>query len=296
MDAPAHGRQRRESVSRETLEAARRGDEAAWVTIFDLGYPRLHRFFRARLSSAEQAEDLASNVLLEGFRSIDRFEWQGKPFEAWLFGIAGHQLASFYRLAQPTSQLVETAVRDELVTVEIRDTLERLPAHYREALELRFMVGLSGVEAAEVMGRSHGSFRSLLLRASQAFRREHAWADQDGRSSRRCAAAGLSNRRTRPRPQSDRPPPRIRRQRRYVHGRPNAPAELQQRASTRAADRPTNSTTAFTRTLRGVHHCPVLSLDRVKSVLDSRCIHAWAPRPSPAPTASLSSAWRPSQP
>jgi len=160
----------------EVVAAARAGDESAWETLFDLHYPRLYRFFRARMSSNEQAEDLASNVFLEAFRSIQKFEWQGKPFEAWLFGIARHQLASFYRSRRvditDADLEREPAVRDEFVAIEIRDLLEALPRDYQVALELRFIVGLSGVEAAEVMGKSHTGYRSLLLRAVKAFRAE----------------------------------------------------------------------------------------------------------------------------
>lgn len=128
------------------------------------------------MSSAEQAEDLASNTFLEAFRSIANFKWQGKPFEAWLFGIARHQLASYYRSAKDelTDANLETepAVRDEFISIEIREILEALPREYQVALQLRFIVGLSGVEAAEVMQKSHGAYRSLLFRAVKAFREE----------------------------------------------------------------------------------------------------------------------------
>jgi len=160
---------------REVVEAAQRGDEEAWGTLFDLHYSRLYRFFRARLASPEQAEDLASDVFLEAFRSVQKFQWQGKPFEAWLFGIAKHTLASYYRSRHPdTTDTIDTepTVRDEFIAVEIKDILQRLPLEYQAALELRFIVGLSGTEAAEVMGRSHGAFRSLLFRAVRAFKDE----------------------------------------------------------------------------------------------------------------------------
>ena len=69
--------------------------------------------------------------------------------------------------------------------MEVRDLLARLSPDYRLALELRFIVGLSGEEAAAVMGRSHGSFRTLLHRAVRAFREvseEPPEADASGAS------------------------------------------------------------------------------------------------------------------
>jgi RNA polymerase sigma-70 factor, ECF subfamily len=160
------------SAAYELIEQARRGDEAAWEQLFNEHFPRVYRFFRARVAGAEQAEDLASNVFLQAFRSIEKFNWQGKPFQAWLFGIARNELATYYRALQPTEEMREPTVRDEYLEVEIRDILERLPAEYRLALELRYVIGLSGIEAAAAMDRSHGSFRSLLLRAVRAYRAE----------------------------------------------------------------------------------------------------------------------------
>ena len=181
-------------TSMAVVEAARAGDESAWAAIFDHHYDRMFRFFRSRVATVEQAEDLASNVFLEAFRSISRFKWQGKPFEAWLFGIARNQLASYYRSKPPDQVQTELHTRDEFLEVEVRDILERLRPDHRTALELRFIVGLSGVEAAASMERSHGSFRSLLLRAVRAFRTESQKANESDQrvAPRRQVGFGLS--------------------------------------------------------------------------------------------------------
>ena len=148
------------------------GSDAAWREIFDAHYVKIYRFFRSRVATHQQAEDLSADVFLEAFRSITNFRWQGSPFEAWLFGIARRILASYYRAKPRSEGQLPGHVRDEYLAVEVRDLLARIPADYRSALELRFVVGLSGGEAAAVMGRSHGAFRSLLLRAVRAFRAE----------------------------------------------------------------------------------------------------------------------------
>ena len=185
------------STPEELVAAAREGDEGAWETLFDLHYARLYRFFRARMASAEQAEDLASNVFLEAFRSIHQFRWEGKPFEAWLFGIARHQLASYYRSAKneitDANLESEPAVRDEFIAIEIREILDTLAPEYRTALQLRFIVGLSGVEAAEVMRKSHGAYRSLLFRAVKAFRDELLKGEQKVPAERRSRRIAIAN-------------------------------------------------------------------------------------------------------
>lgn len=162
-------------VEERTVEAARSGAAAAWQELFDAHYPKLYRFFRTRVVSPEDAEDLAAEVFAEAFRSLGTFRWRNRPFESWLYGIARNRLRMHYRGRRETAEMPEDAgqVRNEFLSVEIEDVLARLPANYREAIELRYALGLTGTEAAAAMGRSHGSFRTLLSRATEAFRREY---------------------------------------------------------------------------------------------------------------------------
>ena len=161
------------SPEQDLIRRAAAGEDEAWRGIFDAYYPRLYRFFRARVAGHELAEDLASQVFMDAFRSIGNFRWQGAPFGGWLFSIARRGLASHYRSKTPELPVeVCEHARDEYLAVEVRDILDRLPVDYREALELRYVMGLSGEEAAGAMGRTHGAFRALLLRASRAYRAE----------------------------------------------------------------------------------------------------------------------------
>lgn len=162
-------------ASRQTVEEARSGSDPAWRELFDAHYPKLAAYFRSRVDSPETAEDLAAEVFVEAYRSLGRFQWRNRPFGAWMFGIARNRLAMHYRRQRPQTAPLEDVehVRDDYLEVEIRDVLQRLPADYRAAIEHRYVVGLSGAEAAAAMGRSHGSFRALLMRATQAFKREY---------------------------------------------------------------------------------------------------------------------------
>ncbi len=161
--------------ARRTVERARGGDESAWRELFDDYYPRLFGFFRSRVDNDATAEDLASETFTEAVRGLDRFKWRNRPFGAWLFGIGRNRLRMHYRARRVHAELPEEIgyARDEYVEVDIRDALARLDADHRMAIELRYLLGLSGQEAAAAMGRSHGAFRALLHRATTAFKREY---------------------------------------------------------------------------------------------------------------------------
>ena len=160
---------------RRRVAAAQSGDERAWRALFDEHYPKLYAFMRARVGDRETAEDLAAETFADAFRGLPRFRWRGKPFGAWLFKVARNRLRMHYRSRPPQTErsLTEPATTaDQTLSLDVRDALARLPAEYREAIELRYLLGLSGAEAAAAMGRSHGAFRMLLHRASQAFKTE----------------------------------------------------------------------------------------------------------------------------
>jgi len=158
---------------RNAVEAARSGSESAWRELFDEHYPRLHRFFLARVD-ADSAEDLAAETFSDAYRGIGKFRWRNRPFSAWLYGIARNRLRMHYRKRREEDELPDDVehVRDEYLAVDIRLVLERLSDEHCAAIELRYVLGLSGAEAAAAMGRSHGAFRALLHRAAAAFKSE----------------------------------------------------------------------------------------------------------------------------
>jgi RNA polymerase sigma-70 factor (ECF subfamily) len=160
---------------RQRVAAARAGDERAWRALFEEYYPRLYGFMRARVGDADTAEDLAAEAFGDAYRGLPQFRWQGVPFGAWLFKVARNRLRMHYRRgpAPPPFPELPISMADETLALDVRDALERLPDEYREAIELRYLLGLSGAEAAAAMGRSHGAFRTLLHRASRAFKREY---------------------------------------------------------------------------------------------------------------------------
>jgi RNA polymerase sigma-70 factor, ECF subfamily len=161
---------------RGRVERAQAGDETSWRALFDEYYPRLYRFMCARVGDDATAEDLAAEAFVDAYRGLPRFRWRGLPFGAWLFKIARNRLRMHYRSRRPEEAASDTEVAatgdDPTLRMEIEETLGRLPADYREAIKLRYVLGLSGAEAAAAMGRSHGAFRMLLHRATDAFKHE----------------------------------------------------------------------------------------------------------------------------
>jgi RNA polymerase sigma-70 factor (ECF subfamily) len=158
------------------LEAATRGDEAAFGRLWRDLQPRLLRYFKVAAPAA--AEDLASETWLAVVRGLDRFQGHEPAFRAWVFTIARHEVLDWRRRGArrvnelPVTGLVEEAAPDDPAATAVEGFSTRaalavvatLPADQAEAVVLRVVAGLDVDRVAEIMGKRPGTVRVLTHR------------------------------------------------------------------------------------------------------------------------------------
>jgi RNA polymerase sigma-70 factor (ECF subfamily) len=154
-------------------------DQRAWASVFDAYYPLLCRYGRTRLASQADAEDVASQVFLRALESIDRYDYRNRPLLAWLYTIARNLVNERYRRdAHRTADSVEAAAiepapdADLAARIDLRDAVKNLKDEQYETIVLRFSLGLSIRETAEVMSKTEGAVHSLQVRAVEQLRRK----------------------------------------------------------------------------------------------------------------------------
>ena len=133
-----------------------------------------------RVGNHHDAEDLTEQTFLQAYRHFERAqrESDGRPLRPWLIRIAHNLAANLYRdrSRKPASSIEETETLTALHTteqlVEGRDQLSRvlagvrqLPDDRREALIMRFALGMDNREIARALGRSDGATKVLIHRA-----------------------------------------------------------------------------------------------------------------------------------
>src|SRR6188472_937768 len=133
-----------------------------------------------RIGNHHDAEDLTEQTFLQAYRHFARAqqESQGRPLRPWLIRIAHNLAANYYRdrSRKPQTNLDDAGVLAEPHTtetlVEHRDDLNRilekiedLPDDRREALIMRFALGMDNREIARALGRTDGATKVLLHRA-----------------------------------------------------------------------------------------------------------------------------------
>lgn len=180
MDSQADGN--RNGNLHMLTELAVRGQPAAIDTLLRQIRPMVVRYCRARLSRIsghyQAADDVAQEVCIAVLSALPRYQDMGRPFAAFVFGIASHKVAdamrSAARLAIPTEDLPdgpderpgpEETVVAYLEAERARALLARLPVNQRQLLVLRILTGLTAEETGQALGMSPGAVRVAQHRA-----------------------------------------------------------------------------------------------------------------------------------
>ncbi len=133
-----------------------------------------------RIGNHHDAEDLTEQTFLQAYRHFERAmrESNGRPLRPWLIRIAHNLAANYYRdrsrrpqtalddadtlsALHPTEELVEE--REELK--EVLAGVTQLPDDRREALIMRFALGMDNREISRALGRTEGATKVLIHRA-----------------------------------------------------------------------------------------------------------------------------------
>jgi RNA polymerase sigma-70 factor (ECF subfamily) len=133
-----------------------------------------------RIGNHHDAEDLTEQTFLQAYRHFERAqrESDGRPLRPWLIRIAHNLAANYYRdrSRRPQTHLEDAAIvsapHDTETLVEGRQELHdvlagvsSLPDDRREALIMRFALGMDNREIARALGRTEGATKVLIHRA-----------------------------------------------------------------------------------------------------------------------------------
>lgn len=170
------------------------GDEAAFRDLFDRFFPRLYRFALARMPrDPEAARDIVQQTFCQAIERLDTYRGEAALY-TWFCQICRNGVADHYRrisrsasrvvlledqpdarailesFAAPEADEPETGAMREQVHRLVEATLDALPGRYGEALEWKYIDGLSVREIAERLSLGEKAAESLLTRARESFR------------------------------------------------------------------------------------------------------------------------------
>lgn len=159
------------------VEAARRGDETAFNSLYLAVQPGLLRYLRLLVGS--DAEDVASETWLQIVRDLHTFRGDDSGFRRWAATVGRHRAMDHLRHHQrrpsvpvPVETMADLPAGDDtaLTAEQLMTTdgalalIASLPRDQAEAVLLRAVMGLDAQSAADVLGKRAGAVRMAAHR------------------------------------------------------------------------------------------------------------------------------------
>jgi RNA polymerase sigma-70 factor (ECF subfamily) len=169
------------------------GDEGAFEDFFERHFPGLYRFTLVRVGGDENAaEDIVQSTLVKAVDKLHTFRGEAALF-TWLCTFCRHEISAHYKrrgrapevtlvedapevraalesLSAPCADRPEEALHRKEIARLVQTTLDALPHRYGDALEWKYIHGLSVKEISERLSIGPKAAESLLTRAREAFR------------------------------------------------------------------------------------------------------------------------------
>jgi RNA polymerase sigma-70 factor, ECF subfamily len=155
--------------------------EVDWETAYQADLPRLYNFFRYRVGDDRLAEDLTAETFEKAWRNRDQYKHDLSAFSTWLFTIAKHTVADYFRKPQrevPLDAAIHLA-HDETVEglyqqnsdfEKLSTLLAQLPDRDRDLIALKYGAGLTNRMIADLHGMSESNVGTIIHRATQQLR------------------------------------------------------------------------------------------------------------------------------
>lgn len=152
-----------------------------WNAVYAAHLPRVYNYFRFRLGSNADAQDLTARTFEKAWRERARYRRDLAGFSTWLFRIAHNVGVDYLRTRRthvplqtagerPADETPETALARASDLARLAALTARLPERDRELIALKYGAGASNRLIARLTGLSESNVGTILHRAVAALR------------------------------------------------------------------------------------------------------------------------------
>ena len=183
MDSPHDAQLASDLTTDALVRRACDGDRDAFGDLVGRFHRRVVRMVRRILSDRDLADEVAQEVFVAAYQSLDQFQQQSE-FSTWLLGIARNKSLSALR-KQITRRQHEQNMAQQLLTRarleygentshnseaidSLRDCLDELQPEHQQLLQRHYRDNETAQAIADDIGRSGSGVRMMFLRLRQA--------------------------------------------------------------------------------------------------------------------------------
>lgn len=155
--------------------------EVDWEAAYQADLPRVYNFFRYRVGDDRLAEDLTAETFEKAWRNRHQYKHDLSAFSTWLFTIAKHTVADYFRKPQleipldaalhlANDETVEGLYQQNSDFEKLSILLTQLTDRERDLIALKYGAGLTNRMIAELYGMSESNVGTIIYRATQQLR------------------------------------------------------------------------------------------------------------------------------
>lgn len=168
-------------VSPDILDRCKSGDEGAWKELVEVTYRDVYSLCLRILNDPDDASEATQDAYLKAWRGLKSFRGDSL-FSTWLYRVATNAALSKHRsrkrrrshesgtddevlVQMPSAASTENAAGAKVEMLALDQALSQLPDHYRSAVLLKDVYGLSIEEIAKELRCSETAAKVRIHRA-----------------------------------------------------------------------------------------------------------------------------------
>jgi RNA polymerase sigma-70 factor (ECF subfamily) len=167
----------------EILDLSRQNPRA-FGELYEKYFDRIFNYIFRQTDDEDLTADLCSQTFLIALKNLDRYEFRGVPYSAWLYKIASNEVNKHYRKKKKVKvfSIEELRIRelmqqantdwDEEVIQQLMNYLRDLPTEMLEVLELRFFEDKDFKEISFILDITESGAKMRTYRALDRLRKK----------------------------------------------------------------------------------------------------------------------------
>ena len=169
------------------IEAAKK-DPRRFGVIYEKYYRQIFLFVFKRIGEDEITGDVVAQVFMKAMASLEKYEYRGVPFSAWLYRIASNEVNQHFRnqKGDRTVSIEKTQIdrvlgmvdegedddHTEHYTKVMLETLTELDAEDVQLIELRFFEDMAFKDVAFIMGITENNAKVRAYRILERLKKK----------------------------------------------------------------------------------------------------------------------------
>ncbi|MBS1977956.1 MAG: sigma-70 family RNA polymerase sigma factor [Bacteroidetes bacterium] len=175
------------SKENEIIERCR-SDSRAFGELYEKYFDRIYHYLLRQTDDEDMAGDLCSQTFVNALNNLNRYEFRGLPFSAWLYKIAANEVNKYYRRKKTKKvfSIEEDTIRrlvdrgaqhqgdeekEDLIS-RLVTYLKDLPTDMLQVLELRYFEDKDFREIAFILDITESGAKMRTYRALDKLRRQ----------------------------------------------------------------------------------------------------------------------------